>query len=73
LIREENQKGLLVMLDPKLLTASYSSYFLQSLPGGIKTTHLDDPAYPFPTQEQYAQWANEVPAPKRLEAKMAIG
>jgi hypothetical protein len=72
LIREENQKGLLVMLDPKLLTASYSSYFLQSLPGGIKATHLDDPAYPLPTREQYVQWANEIPSPKRLEVEMAI-
>jgi hypothetical protein len=60
------------MLDPKLLTASYSSYFLQSLPDGIKATHLDDPAYPLPTREQYVQWANEIPSPKRLEVEMAI-
>jgi ATP-dependent DNA helicase DinG len=73
LIREENQKGLLVMLDPKLLTASYSSYFLQSLPGGTKATHLDDPAYPLPTQEQYVQWANDNPQTKALAVEMAIG
>jgi len=59
LIREEHQKGILVMLDPKLLTASYSSYFIRSLPGGIKATHLDDPAHPLPTREQYLEWANE--------------
>jgi ATP-dependent DNA helicase DinG len=73
LIREENQKGLLVMLDPKLLTASYSSYFLQSLPGGTKATHLDDPAYPLPTQEQYVQWANDNPQTKALAVEMVIG
>ncbi|ODU25273.1 MAG: hypothetical protein ABS95_00690 [Verrucomicrobia bacterium SCN 57-15] len=59
LIREENQKGILVMLDPKLLTASYSSYFIRSLPAGIKATHLDDPVHPLPTREQFAEWANE--------------
>lgn len=59
LIREENQKGMLVMLDPKLLTASYSAYFIRSLPNGIKATYLDDPANPLPTREQYLEWANE--------------
>ena len=59
LIREEHQKGILAVLDPKLLTASYSSYFIRSLPGGIKATHLDDPAHPLPTREQYFEWANE--------------
>ena len=76
LIREENQKGILVMLDPKLLTASYSSYFLQSLPAGIKSTHLDDPAHPFPSREQYVQWASSAtgdPPGKVLEVEMAIG
>ncbi len=76
LIREENQKGILVVLDPKLLTASYSSYFLQSLPPGIKATHLDDPAHPFPSREQYLRWAGSAvsdPPPKVLEVEMAIG
>lgn len=59
LIREEHQKGILAVLDPKLLTASYSSYFIRSLPGGIKATHLDDPAHPLPTREQYFEWAKE--------------
>ena len=64
------------MLDPKLLTASYSSYFLQSLPAGIKSTHLDDPAHPFPSREQYVQWASRAngdPPGKVLEVEMAIG
>ena len=76
LIREENQKGILVMLDPKLLTASYSSYFLQSLPAGIKATHLDDPVYPLPTRERYVQWISEAsdkPPLKALEVELAIG
>lgn len=68
LIREENQKGILVMLDPKLLTASYSGYFLRSLPAGIKATHLDDPVHPLPTREQFSQWLNEPIQTDRLEA-----
>jgi Rad3-related DNA helicase len=59
LIREENQKGMLVVLDPKLLTASYSSYFLKSLPAGIKATHLDDPEQPLPSRQQFLTWVNE--------------
>jgi len=43
LIREEDQKGLLVMLDPKLNTASYGKTFIKALPAGAKATHLDDP------------------------------
>jgi ATP-dependent DNA helicase DinG len=71
LIREENQKGILVMLDPKLLTASYSSYFLRSLPAGIKATHLDDPVHPLPTREQFAEWANER-KPTTTETELVI-
>ncbi len=71
LIREENQKGILVLLEPKLLTASYSSYFLRSLPTGIKATHLDDPDLPLPTREQYLEWANERrPSPPETELVM---
>ena len=82
LIREEKQKGILVVLDPKLHTASYGSYFLRSLPPGAKATCLDDPAFPLPTPEQYAEWASDKPskralpgaagAPNALEVEMAI-
>ena len=72
LIREENQKGILVLLDPKLLTASYASYFNRSLPGGIKATHLDDPDHPLPTREQYSQWTSEIQVSTH-KTELAIG
>lgn len=72
LIRDENQKGILVMLDPKLLTASYSSYFIRSLPNGIKATHLDDPSHPLPTREQYLHWANDPIQPSRNESELVM-
>jgi len=56
LIREEDQKGLLVMLDPKLNTASYGKTFIKALPTGVKATHLDDQGYPLPTHDQFMQW-----------------
>jgi ATP-dependent DNA helicase DinG len=56
LIREENQKGLLVLLDPKLNTASYAKTFLKALPNGVKATHLNDPDYLLPTRSQFMQW-----------------
>lgn len=68
LIREENQKGILVLLDPKLLTASYGSYFIRSLPNGSKATHLDDPVQPLPTHEQFGQWINEMSDKPRLNS-----
>ncbi len=76
LIREENQKGILVLLDPKLLTASYASYFIRSLPNGIRVTHLDDPACPLPTREQFQRWigaASDQPLPRTLEVEPVIG
>lgn len=76
LIREENQKGILVLLDPKLLTASYASNFIRSLPNGIRATHLDDPACPLPTREQFQQWASvasDQPPPRTLEVEPMIG
>lgn len=76
LIREENQKGILVLLDPKLLTASYASYFIRSLPGGVRATHLDDPACPLPTREQFQQWisaSSDQRPPRTLEIEPVIG
>jgi ATP-dependent DNA helicase DinG len=61
LIREEDQKGLLVMLDPKLNTASYGKTFIKALPAGVKATHLDDPGYPLPTHDQFMQWIGLAP------------
>ena len=58
LIRTESQKGLLVLLDPKLNTATYAQSFLKALPSGSKATHLDDPQYPLPTKQQFADWIN---------------
>jgi ATP-dependent DNA helicase DinG len=62
LIREEDQKGLLVMLDPKLNTASYGKTFIKALPAGAKATHLDDPGYPLPTHDQFMQWIGLAPS-----------
>ncbi len=56
LIREENQKGLLLLLDPKLNTASYAKTFLKALPADVRATHLDDRDYPLPTRSQFMQW-----------------
>jgi len=56
LIREEDQKGILVMLDPKLNTASYGKTFIKALPASVKATHLDDRDCPLPTHEQFMQW-----------------
>ena len=62
LIREEDQKGLLVMLDPKLNTASYGKTFIKALPAGAKATHLDDHGYPLPTHDQFMQWIGLAPS-----------
>jgi ATP-dependent DNA helicase DinG len=56
LIREEEQRGMLVLLDPKLSTKSYASEFIRNLPSKVKATQLDDPAYPMPTHEQFMEW-----------------
>lgn len=61
LIRTENQKGLLVLLDDKLNTATYSPTFIKALPAKVRMTHLDDPAYPLPTPEQFQAWINPTP------------
>jgi ATP-dependent DNA helicase DinG len=71
LIREEDQKGILVMLDPKLNTASYGKTFIKALPASVKATHLDDQDCPLPTHEQFMQWVglaqNVAPPPVREE------
>lgn len=62
LIRTENQRGMLVLLDPKLNTAQYAIDFIRSLPSVSKSTHLDDPHFPLPTKEQFLAWiGNDIP------------
>jgi ATP-dependent DNA helicase DinG len=67
LIRTESQKGLLVILDDKINTKSYAPTFLKALPAKIRMTHLDDPAYPLPTPDQFQGWVNPPkPAPPTI-------
>ena len=54
LIRDESQKGLLVVLDPKLNTATYAKSFLNALPQASTATHLYDT--PLPTKSTFLKW-----------------
>lgn len=42
LIRDANDRGVLVICDPRLITKPYGSVFLHSLPGMPRTQHIED-------------------------------
>jgi ATP-dependent DNA helicase DinG len=50
LIRNEHDRGVLVLCDPRLTSKTYGSVFLNSLPPLPKTRHVEDVAAFFPPE-----------------------
>jgi ATP-dependent DNA helicase DinG len=51
LLRDEKDRGLLVLCDPRLLNKPYGKQFLRSLPAMPITQSIDDVAYFFEDQD----------------------